>query len=252
MKIRFVVFLFLSLGVFSAKAEFKVPPLQGPVMDLAGMLSGDDQAYLEDLIRRLYDRGHVQLQVLTVASLDGTPIEEASIAVVDRWKLGNKKQDNGILLMVSRDDHKVRIEVGQGLEGAVPDLYTHRIIEELMVPEFRAGNPGQGIRLAVLKIASYVNEEFKSESDAAEDARPVQQSSSRGHHAERGQAISWIFLVLLILIVSRFRGGGSGFLLGAMLGSLGGGGGRNEGFGGGGGWSGGGGGFSGGGSSGSW
>lgn len=114
--------------------EFVVPPLTAPVMDLAGVLNSKTEDLLTNAISALRDKGGSQITVLTVSSLGGLPIEQASIKIVDQWKLGGRKADNGVLLLLAPNERKVRIEVGQGLEGVLPDAYAKRIIELDMIP----------------------------------------------------------------------------------------------------------------------
>ncbi len=98
-----------------------VPALRSAVTDQAGILSPATRQQLESALRQIQKIGGTQLAVLTVPDLAGLTIEQASIRVVDAWKLGSKKDDKGLLLMVARDERKVRIEVGQGLEGVLTD-----------------------------------------------------------------------------------------------------------------------------------
>ncbi len=122
-----------------------MPPLQGRINDLAGLL---DPAQRQDLERKLeafeQETSH-QVVVLTVRSLDGEDIEGFSMRVVESWKLGHRGIDNGALITVSSGDRRARIEVGYGLEGVVPDAIAARIIRDVMIPSFRDGRMGEGI-----------------------------------------------------------------------------------------------------------
>jgi uncharacterized protein len=230
-------------------ADFKVPALSGPVVDNASMLSGAGAAQIAQAIRRLHDAGGSQYAVLTVPDLGGEAIEAASIQVTDLWKLGAKGKDNGVLVMLARDDHKIRIEVGQGLEGDLTDAYTSRVIRNTMVPLMRQGDTDQAVEQALANLMQ--------KSDPAlvgQAGLPPPDDSADGN-----TGFSYIFFIVFILIWMVLRilsgfsghgrrfGGGGGF----YGGGFGGGGFGGGGFGGGG-FSGGGGGFSGGGSSGSW
>ncbi len=243
---------FLSLLLFAnvAGAEFKVPPLTGPVVDAAGMFNPATRASLEQFIRSLFEHGGAQLQIATVPDLGGISIEEASIKMTDQWKLGKKKEDRGLLLLFALAEHKVRIEVGQGLEGVVPDVVANRIIREVIVPRLKEGSPDRAVIDGVMAIVHYTDPTLMPESGEARS-----QGYSHGRHSSGG-AIFWIFIILIFVILPLFtRGGrgGGGFFGGGFGGGLGGfGGGSFGGGGGGGSWGGGGGGFSGGGSSGSW
>jgi uncharacterized protein len=241
-----------TLLAWSAVAtEFEVPALRSSVTDQAGILSPTTRQQLELALRQLEKAGGTQLAVLTLPDLGGLTIEEASIRVVDEWKLGGEKADDGVLLLVARDERKVRIEVGQGLEGALTDAYSKRIIDEAITPLFRQGDMNGGITIGVYQIARVTNPEI--------DLRPYLEGQLRRADARsrsKGGPLQTILLGLLMLAVFSMRmgllpwmflGGLGGYGVGRGLGGYGGGGGG--GFGG---FSGGGGGFSGGGASGGW
>lgn len=238
--------MLLSMG-FMAHAAFEVPALRGPVMDIAQIIQRQDQRELTQLLYDYNQQGKAQIQVLTVPSLQGDAIESVSIQVAEKWKLGGEKSDNGILFIIAIEDRKLRIEVGQGLEGALPDAYARRIIDELVVPMFRAGRVSDGIVVGTHEIIRYIDKEYADSKKLAE----VPQKSKKG-------LLSQLFILFLLLIViglGKFGGGGGGgrrYRGGYGGGWVGGGSGGWSGGSGGGGWSGGGGGFSGGGSSGSW
>lgn len=234
--------------VLPARAEFKVPPLTRPVIDTAGVLHSASRASLDAALREVRAKGGPQITVLTVPSLEGLTIEQASIRVTDAWKLGGQKTDDGVLFMVSMGDRKLRIEVGQGLEGVLTDADSKRIIEDRVIPYFRAGRPGDGILVGVSSILQKTSPELiKALGDSPSAAKT---SRSRG---EKIPLPILIFLIIVFVFLGRRgrRGGLLGALTGASLGGRYRGGGWSGG-GGGGGWSGGGGGFSGGGASGGW
>lgn len=243
----FSVLLFSLLLAGIATAVPPVPPLTSPVVDQAGVFTPDRKARLEQFLRQIADRGHVQLQVLTVKSLEGEPIESFSIRVTDQWKLGDKARDNGVLLVVAVDDRKSRIEVGQGLEGDLTDLISGRIMSNHMVPYFKLGSYDEGIAAGISQILAYTDPEFQQG-----QTQPVKKSRRSGN----GLIFVLFLLIFGFSILSSILGGGRrsrfgrGSAWGTGLGGLGGGSGWGGGSGGG--WGGGGGGFSGGGSSGSW
>ena len=234
-----------------ARADFQVPSLTGPVVDNAGLLSASTADRLSKLLENVVRQGGSQIQVLTVPDLGGTTIEEASIKVVDQWKLGGAKTDNGVLLMISKDERKIRIEVGQGLEGQLPDAMASRIIREIMTPRLRQGSPDRAVVDAVFAILHYTDPEL----DVAPTRSNYKNRSSDGSMGI-GDLGFFAFLILAFMLVSFLRIALFGFQGGRSRhfpGYWGGGGGfGGGGFGGGGGWSGGGGGFSGGGASGGW
>ncbi|MEN0057912.1 MAG: TPM domain-containing protein [Bdellovibrio sp.] len=239
----FFVFLGGLCGNVEAQSRFKVPALSGPVIDEVGYLTRGDR---QELMQLLYDfnrRGKAQVQVLIVQDLQGLPIEQASIEIVDQWKLGDAKKDNGVLFLIAARERALRIEVGQGLEGAIPDIIAKRIISDQVIPLFRAQRFSAGITIGVHEILRLADKEFA-------DTHQLKDSSGDG--GDIPIAVIILFLIV-ISILGRFGGGRGRFYRGGgggWGGGFGGGGGWSSG--GGGGWSGGGGGFSGGGASGSW
>jgi uncharacterized protein len=232
--------------VASASA-LDVPPLRARVNDLAGVLPSEVEQRLE-LRLGAYEKktGH-QLAVLIIDSLDGDPLEDFTLRVVEAWKLGNKDRDDGLLLLVAIKDRKIRIEVGYGLEGDLPDALAGRIVRDVMAPAFRRGDVAQGVTAAVEAIMSATGGEG--------ELRLPEPSASSGRRRSSGSGLGPFLLLGLIALLflggGRGRGGGGGaFVAGMLMGGMGRGG--RGGGGGGGGFSGGGGGFGGGGASGSW
>ncbi len=243
-------FFFISFSVASAQT-FSVPELHDPVNDYAGIISSDVQAQLNQALRKLQEAGGTQIAVLTVTSLHGLAIEQASIQVVDKWQLGGKAKDNGILLFIAKDEKKIRIEVGQGAEGDLTDSYSKRIIDESMTPLFRSGNISEGILVGAFQIAQVANPNI--------DVEPIfslkQNWSPPRKHLSNLPTLLFFLLFFVILIISSTSGpGGTMGRRGFGRGGYGGGGFGGRGGGGfsSGGFSGGGGGFSGGGASGGW
>ena len=228
-------------------AEFQVPDLRSAVTDGAGILSPATRRQLETALQHLRREGGTQLAVLTVPDLAGLTIEQVSIQVVDAWKLGSEKGDDGVLLFVAPNERKVRIEVGQGLEGVLTDAYSKRIIDEGITPLFRGGDMNGGVTVGVYQIARLTNPDI--------DLRPYLEGQLRRHRGNAqpelsGFQIVFIGLLMLFILLSRmgflpFMAAGAGYGHRSRSGGFGGGG-FSGGFGGGGG------GFSGGGASGGW
>jgi uncharacterized protein len=241
----------LALAALLALAPgLAVPPLTGPVVDQAGLLSGAEARRLEGLARAaLAGEGGqaVQLQFLLVPSLEGDALEDFSIRVAEAWKIGSKKEGNGVLVVVARDDRKIRIEVGQGLEGQLTDVQSARLIRDVIQPAFRAQRYGDGLYDAGLRIL---------DATGALPPEVARRQAARPSHGTRLGGLGFLALFIVFIVLRGlffgfsprrrrgFWGGGGPF--------IGGGGGWGGGGGGGGSWGGGGGGFSGGGSSGSW
>ncbi len=233
----------------SGWAEFRVPALQRPVMDEAGLLSEKTRTTLDAALKNLWESGGSQIAVLTLPDLGGLPIEQASIQIVEAWKLGEAKKDNGVLFLVAQKERKFRIEVGQGLEGQLTDAHSRRILDDVVAPHFRQGNFDAGIVEGVKAIAALTDPQADLGALASVVASPQKRPINDGW----GRIIviaGTVFLFLFLL--GLFGGGKSGG--GSYRGGGGyrGGGFSGGGFSGGGGYRGGGGGFSGGGASGGW
>ena len=143
----------------AAFADVAVPPLTGRVVDLTGTLSSDQKATLEQKLKAFEDRKGSQVAVLIVPTTAPEAIEQYSIRVADQWKIGRKKIDDGAILLVAKDDHKLRIEVGYGREVALTDITSKRIIDEDIVPRFRAGDFAGGISAGVDRMLRVIDGE---------------------------------------------------------------------------------------------
>ena len=273
-----ILFLLCLLPFAVAAAEVAVPVLTARVTDLTGTLTAEQRSTLESRLQALETQKGSQIAVLLVPTTQPETIEEYSIRVVDQWKLGRKKVDDGVLLLIAKDDRKLRIEVGYGLEGALPDAIAKRIIAEDITPHFKQGDFYGGIVAGVTRIDAVIQGE----------ALPSRKQTSNGNTSVESYLPFLIFAALvsgaiLRRIFGTFPGAMvNGGLVGIAAMVLGGGvifaiifgivafffalikGGRSGGFGsggfgggggfssGGGGFSGGGGGFGGGGASGNW
>ena len=277
--------LCLAAAPLAALALQPVPKLEARVTDLTGTLTAGEQAELEQKLRAFEARKGAQIAVLVVATTNPEDIAQYSIRVVESWKLGRAKPADGVLLLLAKDDHATRIEVGYGLEGALPDATANRIIDETMIPLFKQGQYFAGLSAGVAQIMRVVDGEplpppdasWKGNGNALWNALPalfigffVASSILRALFGRVGGAaataglvglIAWVLSQLLLaaagvavvaFLLSMVLGlGGAGWNSGGR-GGFGGFGGLGGGGFGGGGFSGGGGGFGGGGASGRW
>jgi uncharacterized protein len=191
----------------TAFAQVAVPPLSGRVVDQTSTLSGDERASLDQTLKDFEARKGSQIAVLIVPTTAPEAIEQYSIRVAEAWKIGRKKIDDGAILVVAKDDHRLRIEVGYGLEGALTDVTAKRIIDEIITPKFRSGDFAGGISAGVDQMIRVVD----GEPLPAPQQQRQQQSSSFLNH------IDPTFLIFGVIILSGILRG----VLGRLLGSLG-------------------------------
>jgi uncharacterized protein len=154
--IAFVLLLGFSFSTF---ADVAVPQLTGRVIDQTGTLSSGDIAALSQKLRDFETRKGSQIAVLIVPTTQPESIEQFSIRVADAWKIGRKKVDDGAILVVAKNDRHLRIEVGYGLEGALTDVTSRRIIDEIITPKFRSGDFAGGISDGVDRMIRVVDGE---------------------------------------------------------------------------------------------
>lgn len=247
---RFLIF-FLAITL-SAQAQVALPEHGGQwVHDQANVLSASTKSELESILKYERDSTSNQIAVLIVPSLEGESMEDFSLRVAEKWQIGQKKKDNGVLMLIAINDKKMRIETGYGLEGVLTDALSSRINRNEMAPYFRTGDFDNGVKAGVMAIIQSIKGEYVNE-------EPVQQTRRR---SKKSSPLFTILIILAIIIISSRRrkgggGGGGGYWTAAAAGALlgRGFGGSSGSWGGGGGGSdfGGGGGFGGGGSSDSW
>lgn len=290
--LRYVLLLVALLaGATSALADPSFPKLTGRVVDDAHLLSPEQAAQLTQLSAEVEQASSRQLVVATIPDLQGYDIADYGYQLGRAWQIGQKDANNGILLIVAPNERKVRIEVGYGLEPIMTDALSSQIINQAIVPRFKAGDMAGGIMAGAQAIA----EQMKQPLEAAEQkAKAAQDAAAKAPRRKGGSSglpvglLFWFILLIVILIpmfarfggkrrpgpwgAKRYRGGGDSGALPIILwtiaseigraasqhddddrgGGWGGGGGGGGWGGGGGGFSGGGGSFGGGGASGSW
>lgn len=239
LRIGLALWLLACVGV--AQAALSFPALTGRVVDSAQMIDPAVREQLTQQLQALEQTSGDQLVVVTVPDLQGVPIEDYGYQLGRQWGIGQKGKDNGALLIVSRDDRQLRIEVGYGLEGVLTDAQSWVIINQVILPKFKAGNFSQGISDGVAAMIQVVGGEPL--------AVPAHVADANFAMDNPGFSIGLFILLIGVLWLCNRMGLPVGALLLAILNSSGRGGG---GGGGGGGFRGGGGGFGGGGASGGW
>jgi len=214
----------LLLFAVPLAAAVPVPPLQARVTDLTGTLRAAERQALESKLEAFEQRKGSQIAVLIVPTTRPEEIEQFGIRVVEKWKLGRKGVDDGALLLVAKNDRAVRIEVGYGLEGSLTDATCNRIIEETIVPRFRAGRFFEGIDAGVSQMIAVVG---------GEPLPPPRGRAGRPPRIDGIDQIAFFVLIAVVFVLQALRfllgrlqaaavgGGLAGFFLWLWLSSLG-------------------------------
>lgn len=158
-KFYFTIFIILSNIVFAYNNLVPIPNLSSPIMDTANLLNSDNRAILNHELLNYYYNNGSQIVVLTIDDTLDEDSFDYGTRVMDTWKIGRKNIDDGVLILIVKNTKKVHILVGRGLEGAIPDIYAKRIIEQTVLPAFKMGNFDLGIINAVKQIQKLINGE---------------------------------------------------------------------------------------------
>jgi len=214
--LRVVLAALLLLALPWAAADVPVPPLKARITDLTGTLAAGQRAALEQKLADLEARKGSQIAVLVVESTQPETIEQYAVRVFERWKLGRKGVDDGVLLLVAKNDRQVHIEVGYGLEGAIPDAIAKRIIEQDIVPLFKQGDFNGGISAGTDRLGKLIE---------GESMPPPKRSAAPGS----GWSTETLFIGFVILamasqllhaLLGRFLGAGVAGAAAAIIGYL--------------------------------
>ena len=202
----------LALCAAPLAAQQPVPRLSGRVVDVTATLTSPERAALEQKLAALEQRKGSQIAVLIVRTTEPEAIEQYSLRVAEAWQIGRGKTDDGIVVVVAKDDRKMRIEVGYGLEGAVPDALAKRIIAERMAPRFAAGDFSAGLNDGVDALSALIDGEPLPPPKAAPQ-------SSRGRGDDNGsgspQSFFGVLIVLALFVAPVLRR-----LFGALFGGV--------------------------------
>lgn len=186
-------FLFLTLSAQDLPEKPNPPRL---VNDYADVLSPEDESLLEHKLVAFDDSTSNQITVVLVKTLNDYPIEEYAVKLFRTWGIGNKKTNNGVLILAAIEDRKIKIEVGYGLEGAIPDIIADNIIEKDIVPNFRNQDYYHGIYEATESLSKAAVGEYKIKRERKKDGKGG------------GSVLFVIIVILIVIIMSIGRGGG--------------------------------------------
>lgn len=185
----------VALAVFPLLTA-EIPPLSGRVVDRAGLLTPQERGSLERKLEALERESSFQIVIASIASLEGEPLEDFSLRLAEAWRIGQKGLDNGAIVLVVRDERRIRIEVGYGLEPVIPDGLAGRIIRERIQPEFRRGDFYGGLAAAVDALALAARQEYPAGKSAPES----------GSDSESGFLTVGLFLFFILGIVGNAIG----------------------------------------------
>lgn len=192
----FPLWLLMAVPVLAQSLQ-PVPSLQQRVTDLTGTLSDSERALLDQDLAAIERAKGAQIAILMVGTTQPETIEAYGIRVADTWKIGRHEVDDGAIILVAKDDRRMRIEVGYGLEGVIPDAIAKRIVAESMAPHFRQGDYAGGLRMAVAALGGIL---------AGEPLPPPRSQSSESENSG-GDGIVLIFLVVALAgVLRRFLG----------------------------------------------
>lgn len=234
---RILLPLFITIFILSAMASSSLGAVPQPasefyVLDQARVLKAETSAMIIQTNQQLERKTGAQVAVVTLNSLDGEPLEDVSLEILRSWGLGEQQLDNGVLILVVPSERKSRIEVGFGLEGALPDAKTGRIQDQYMIPAFEEGDYDLGISQGYRSIIREIEQEYQVEVGIGE----VENTDTTGRSLPSWADLLIIIGIIILMWFDRrfFNGFFSGFLLAMLFRGRGGGGGSGGGFGGGG------------------
>ena len=194
---------------------------RGFVNDFANVISASDEQQLVSMITEVRQKTGAEIAVVTIQSLEGGEIDDFTNRLFEKWGVGQKGKDNGLMFLAAMKERKMRIEVGYGLEGAIPDAAAGRIRRDVITPYFKAGQPGKGIVMGVAALSQEVAKEYGVTLTGA--VSRYQSSSRPGSSGRKGNPIITLILIVafvlfairhphlaMLLLLSGGRGGGYG------------------------------------------
>lgn len=193
--LHLILALFVLLtGLLQQVCALEPPPLTGRVNDYARMLSTATAQSLDRTLAGFEQQTSNQVVVLTVPTLEGDTIEDFAIRVGEAWKIGRKEKNNGVLLILAKKERKIRIEVGTGLQGALPDITAGQIIRNVIAPPLRKGDFDAGISAGITAIIEATKGEFK--------APPAPRTAVRKQQSRYGSLFLWLGGALLVSLLA--------------------------------------------------
>jgi uncharacterized protein len=210
--LRTLLLLWAVLGLAPAQAQNvqPVPALTAHIVDQTGTLDAIQQKGLEDKLMAFEQAKGTQIAILVVATTQPEDVSSYANRVANAWKIGRKEVGDGVLVVVAKDDRKVRIEVAKTLEGAIPDLAAKQVIDDAITPNFRKGDYAQGLHAAVDQLIARINGE----------ALPAPKPSGASVHRESSGGFDWMDLAIFLFFAVPIAGAALRAVLGRKLGAF--------------------------------
>ena len=215
MKLRSALFLFLCFFAASLFAQDLrvLPEYKSRIIDETGTLNAETLSRIEARLEKLENEKGSQIAVLIIDSTKPEAIEQYSIRLAEKWKTGRKNIDDGVILLVALNDRRLRIEVGRGLEGAIPDAYAKRIIEEIIKPEFKAKNIPNGIEKGVEAIEKLIRGEKLPEPAPKKEENPDDGFEGLPWYGVLGLIVFFLIFIIIGIAAAFSSGKGAGFFV---------------------------------------
>lgn len=207
--ITIILTILFNLSCFGASVDIPKPTNGFFVNDFAGVIDQETEQYIQNIAVQLQEKTTAQVVVVTIDSLEGEILEEYAVKLYREWGIGTAEKNNGVLILVSIGDRVSRIEVGYGLEGALPDGKTGRIQDDYMIPEFQNGDYGAGIAKGFLAIVREVYSEYGIDINDLDNSYEFREIDNRSEDegSPFGQIILVIFVIIVLILDWTFFGG---------------------------------------------
>ncbi|MBI4649820.1 TPM domain-containing protein [Candidatus Desantisbacteria bacterium] len=153
------ILCFLKIAVIAAKSDYPSPV--GYVSDFANVISADDNRQMSNMIQELKGKTKVEVAVVTLTTIGNETIETYAVKLFEKWKIGEKGKDTGIMILLAIKERKIKIEVGYGLEGVIPDGLAGQIIDKVMIPSLKTGDFSSGLKNGTMEVVRIISNEYK-------------------------------------------------------------------------------------------
>lgn len=201
------IFLIFTQSIYTNADSLKLPDKNHElyIYDEVGILNEDVKEYIINTNKELYNQTGAQIVVAVMNNLNDTDINTFSTKLFEKWKIGSKGKDNGILIVLDYENRNIWIEVGYGLEGGIPDILVKRTIEESIIPSFKNEEYNNGILLGFDRLLGYVENEYDIDIEYREDSDIIDDIGYVSSSSSSGKNILIILLIILILLFIDFR-----------------------------------------------